>query len=348
MMMIDRPHTPPKEDIVLYDVAANMTDQPQRFILQAIDPDLGCPAFEAMFAVARLDELRHILGEAADNDPELEMHYRLESSEIATISRRFEVPFDPGEREAWLCRWTHRRDDVPYLVHTGYELPLMLEGRKPFARMGAEHYPPHTHWNEDRFDHYVSQGLLHKEVELEKFDEPYRAKDGRTFQGLRTVYYTLRGEEWRIDAWKLISKVAAKEGWSNTFERLEGMLFGYEEWQNDWWSERLRKRRQQFGTLLVYLAVTVEELAAIAALGHRSLPPMWHSLRLFAAFTEDSRDDEHRRSLQVSDAHVLVRFRVKALPFLDLVGNKQAAVHELPAERIPELNRLILETIEVV
>jgi hypothetical protein len=328
-------------------VAANMTDQPQRFILQAIDPDLGCPAFEAMFVVKRLDELRHILGEAAADDPELEMHYRLESAEVAAISRRFEVPFNPGEREAWLCRWTQRRDEVPYLVHTGYELPLMLEGRKPFARMGAEHYPPHTHWNEDRFDHYVSQGLLHKEVELEKFNEPYCVKDGRTFEGLRTVYYTLKGQEWRIDAWKLISK-ASKEGWNDTLELLEGMLFGYEEWQNDWWIEHLRKHRNKFGTLLVYVTLTSDELAAIAALGHRSLPPMRRSLKLFTAFAEDSSDDEHRRSLQTNDAHVLVRFRVKALPLADLVGNERAAVHELPADRVPELNRLILEAIEVV
>jgi hypothetical protein len=346
-MVVDRQHTHPKMEIVLYDAAANMTNQPQRFILQAIDPDLGCPAFEAMFVAERLDELRHILGEAADGDPELEMDYRLETAEVAAISRRFGVPFDPGEREAWLCRWTQRRDEVPYLVHTGYELPLMLEGRKQFARMGPEHYPPHRHWNEDRFDNYVVQGLLHREIELAPFSEPYRTKSGRTVEGLRTVYYTLKGQEWRIDAWKLISK-ASKEGWNDTLERLEGMLFGYEDWQNDWWGEHLRKQRNKFGTLLVYLAVTTQELAAIAAQGHRSLPPMTRSLKLFAAFTEDSSDDEHRRSLQASDTHALIRIRVKALPFLDLVGTKQAAAHGLPIDRIPELNRLILEAIEVV
>jgi hypothetical protein len=25
------------------------------------------------------------------------------------------------------------------------------------------------------------------------------------------------------------------DGWNEHFERLEGMLFGYEDWQNDWW-----------------------------------------------------------------------------------------------------------------
>ena len=223
----------------------------------------------------------------------------------------------------------------------------MLEGRKPFARMNSE-YPPNTHWNEHRYDHYVAHGSLHKEVELEKFKAPLRTKDGRTFEGLRTVYYTLKGQEWRIDAWKLIAKAAAKDGWNDTFERLEGMLLGYEEWQNDWWSEHRRKQLQQFGTLLVYLAVTAQDLAAIAASGYRALPNKPGSLKLLAAFGEGPDDDARRLSLRTADASALVRIRVKTRPFLELVGNRQSAVHELPADRIPDLNRLISETIEVV
>jgi hypothetical protein len=47
----------------------------RRFILSAIDPDLGHPAFESMFVVERLEELRTFLGKAADNDPGLELFY---------------------------------------------------------------------------------------------------------------------------------------------------------------------------------------------------------------------------------------------------------------------------------
>ena len=42
--------------------------EPRRFILQTVDPDLGHPAFEAMFVVERPEELRAILGEAAAED----------------------------------------------------------------------------------------------------------------------------------------------------------------------------------------------------------------------------------------------------------------------------------------
>ncbi len=52
--------------------------QPHRFILQALDPEYGHPAFETMFAVERLQELQALLGAAADEDPELEMVYTLD------------------------------------------------------------------------------------------------------------------------------------------------------------------------------------------------------------------------------------------------------------------------------
>jgi len=223
-----------------------MTKQPRRFILEAIDADLGYPAFEALFVVARPEELRAILGEAAAEDPDLNWVYTLEPEELLAISRKFEVPFDPQGRTTRLYQWTHARE-VPYLIHTGYELALLLEGRKQFARMSYE-YPPERHPEEERFDRYVTQGVLHKEVELEPFARPIRGKFGQTFEGVRYAYYTRKGEEWRIAAWKLVSKASAKAGWNESFERLEGMLFGYEEWENDWWIEDLRKRRTRSPT----------------------------------------------------------------------------------------------------
>lgn len=55
----------------------------------------------------------------------------------------------------------------------------------------------------------------------------------RGFLGTRTIYYSLKGEEWRISASRTIWEAAARPGgWNEHFERLEGMLFGYEAWQN--------------------------------------------------------------------------------------------------------------------
>jgi hypothetical protein len=159
---------------------------------------------------------------------------------VAAITSRFGVSFDPEGRETCLRAWNWWRE-VPYLSHEGYELPLLLEGRKPFARM-SDVYPPEQHSGEERFDRYVAQGLIHKEVVVEPFAKPHRAH-GRVYQGERIVYYTRKGEEWRIPASKLLWSAAKKTGWSDDFERMEVMLFGYEEWQCDWWIAHRRARR---------------------------------------------------------------------------------------------------------
>jgi len=216
-------------------------NKPRRFILQAMHPEYGCPAFETMFVVDRLEELRELLGSDAEQDPDLEYFYTLESDDVAAINRRFDVGFDPMGRTACLYKWTESRS-FPYLIHTGYELALMIDGRKQFARM-YEEYPPMRHHHEEYFAPFVAQGLLHKEVDIQKFDEPIHSR-GRVLEGLRRVYYTRIGEEWRVAAWRLIEAASYKTGWNDTFERLEGMLFGYEDWQNDWWLAYCRRNRQ--------------------------------------------------------------------------------------------------------
>ena len=217
-----------------------MTQNARRFILQALDPEHGSPVFEALFRVIDLDKLRALLGSCADNDPDLDGSYKLDASDLVELFKLFGVVFNPGEYETLLCPW-HSLREAPYLVHTGYELPLMLEGRKPFSYF-VEEYPPHHHSGEEYFEAYASKGLIQRHVELEPFVAPMRGMGGQMFEGVRIVSYALKGEEWRIPAWKLIRTAAQKSGWNAQFERLEGMLLGYEDWQNDWWIAQFAKR----------------------------------------------------------------------------------------------------------
>lgn len=221
-----------------------MNPKPRRFVLQGLDPDHGSSVLEAAFVVSEIEDLRVLLSDAR-HDPALERGYFLDAVELAAINKRFGTAFDPDGREVLLQPW-HSIRDVPYLIHTGYELPLLLEGRKQLARF-SEAYPPGHHWNEEKFDRYVAEGALHKNVVLEPFEEPIRLNDGKFVEGTRIVYYTRKGEEWRIPASNLIWAAAAKSKWSEDFERLQGMLFGYEDWQNDWWIAELRRRGRKFG-----------------------------------------------------------------------------------------------------
>lgn len=320
--------------------------EPLRFILQAIDPDLGHPSFETMFTVERPEKLRSILGEAASEDPDLDFFYTLEPEELTAINQAFGISFDPQGRTICLYKWTrHRRQEVPYLIHTGYELALMVDGRKPLTWISME-YPPLSHHNESRFDHYVAEGMLHKEVELEPFSSPHQMKSGRVLEGIRSVYYTLKGEEWRIAAWKLVYKASTKGGWNNSFERLQGMLLGYADWQNDWWIDDIRRREREFGTLLAYIVVTPDQLAAIEHSAFRAMPMAVGGLRI--AVSLEAEDDKELQLLKTAEAPVLVKVRIKARQFFDLVGFKQATRHELPADRIKDLNRAIVGEIEVI
>jgi hypothetical protein len=246
--------------------------RPNHFILEAFDRDLWCPVLQARFAVDDIEALRGFLGEAAGEDPAPERRYELDDRQLAAIVAKLGIAFDPAqlgarELDIKLFRW-QPRFAAPYLIHTGYELPLLLEGRKKLARM-SHLYPPATFDGEDRFERWVAEGVLHREEVVEPFDPP-----AKTYLGHRTVYYTPKGEEWRIPASKLIWEAAGKSGgWNEHFERLEGMLYGYEDWQNDWWI-KVGLDGGGFGGLKFCCAVTATGLAWMEAAGFRALPPI--------------------------------------------------------------------------
>lgn len=316
-----------------------MTERPKRFILQAYHPEYACPAFETMFAVERLEDLRELLGSDAQDDPEIERGYWLEPADLAAIAQRFGVAFDAGDRDVCLCRW-QGLCELPYLAHTGYELLLMLDGSKKLANMYFE-YPPHRHPDEDQFDRFVAEGLLHKGVDVEPFDKPMRSAAGNVFDGLRRAYYTPKGEEWRIQAFRLIKKT--KGGWNDTLERLEGMLYGYEDWQNDWWADDRRRKLRQFGTCLVNAALTSSEMVGLEHSGFRALPALDRSLTVIVSLDDDLTEDEWRQL-----GPNLIRFRVKLRAFLELSAHPQGRSHTLRADQIKDVNTLLVEKIEVV
>ena len=104
------------------------------FLIEAFDLERWCPVLQAMFPVDDPEALRAILAGMADDDPELEKTYFLDDEELAAIVATFNVSFDAAQLdskdlEISLSRW-RSSDRTPYLIHTRYELPLLLEGRK--------------------------------------------------------------------------------------------------------------------------------------------------------------------------------------------------------------------------
>jgi hypothetical protein len=307
------------------------------FILEAVDRELCCPVLQARFRVQNLDVLRAFLGEDATGDPYIrERIYPLDAAAVAGLVAAFGVQFDPGRLDGtqidiFLCK-LGRLSGVPYLVHSGYELPLLLDGRKKLARMYNE-YPPATFEGEDRFDHWVAQGQLHREEVFEPFETPIK-----TWLGVRTVYYTPKGEEWRIAAWQWVWEASIKAGgWNEYFERLEGMLYGYEDWQNDWWIGT-GVSGGGFGGVRLCCTVTAAGLAWIEAAGYRALPPV-HKPNL-AIISYDVSAGEKMRAFMLDDpdAVALVAFNVFGGIVSGLSDSSSGPPWHMPRERIRELN----------
>lgn len=122
---------------------------------------------------------------------------------------------------------------LPYLVHTNRELGLMLRGVKPLAYFmdvaGQEPDCLVRYWR--MFDRHVGLGRFVKR----EFHDP--APERPQFQ-FRSIFYSLPGEEWRIDAFRTL--LAQPGAWSRNRERRFGELLGYADWQNDYWLSHRR------------------------------------------------------------------------------------------------------------
>ncbi|HWE19309.1 MAG TPA: hypothetical protein VG758_19345 [Hyphomicrobiaceae bacterium] len=316
---------------------AQETCRPGCFVLEAFDLALWCPIAQAPFQVTDIDDLRSILGLAAEDDPNLDCLHHMEDEEVAAVVSKFDA-FDPRSVDgADLTIRLYRRPDVieaPYLVHTGWELPLLLDGRKKLARF-SDAYPPATFYGEDAFDRWAADGVLHKEV----VDEPFEKPIGR-YLGHRTVYYTPKGEEWRIPAYKLIEKASEKGGgWNEDFTRLEGMLFGYEDWQNDWWIKTLLEQGALGGATFC-CAVTAAGLAWAESAGLRALPPIEPNLQVIAYRRKTSDVDLKELLLVRPDSAAVMRFTVARLHLLQhIIDSRQDGPWAVPGHQIPELNQ---------
>jgi len=157
----------------------------------------------------------------------------LQADDVSRLKARFKIAFEPEATVVRLRRW-HPLDDLPYKIHTGRELAMMLDGSKPLSCFSGL-YPPDSEIEEipERlFDPYVEKGRFVKREYVMFADNCGPALRSKGL-GMRIVMYALPDQEWRINAMLLLLDTASKGGWSEGFERMQGSLLGYEEWQND-------------------------------------------------------------------------------------------------------------------
>ncbi len=171
---------------MLTDRLRNDVPSARWFVLQAKDAALGHPTAEARLKVNDLDVLRLILGDAASDDAELEACYELEERDLEAIAVEFGVRFETGLRPVSLVPWRSTRD-APYLNHGGFELPLMPEGRKPFAKFSE---PEPSEWLDELlilFEPFVAEGRIIRRV----VRQAKTGADGSAMCMMREVYFSL-------------------------------------------------------------------------------------------------------------------------------------------------------------
>lgn len=123
-------------------------------------------------------------------------------------------------------------DNYPYVIHTNRELELMLAGKKPLAVFAHERVDGFEKWDalaDQDFDTHVAKGVFSENMRTFSC----RTRDGFGFN-IDYYFYTLPGEEWRVEAFCLLLKMRERRQWCAQLERLEGELLGYTDEQNDY------------------------------------------------------------------------------------------------------------------
>ncbi|WP_236872918.1 hypothetical protein [Burkholderia sp. LA-2-3-30-S1-D2] len=322
-----------------------MTYPSTPFILSAIDPDLLYPCLEVRFETDDLDALRRLVDPDAPEDADLDDYYLLSPTQVAAVCDTFAIEFEHGSRDAIISKYVDTGVRIPYLVHTGYELALMVQGRKPFGfiEFNSEWWP--SVLLKARFDEYVAQGVLHSHEII--VDAP--ARPGRPARRIGQILYTLKGEEWRIPALEFFRQNVNRRGdGCENMERLEGALLGYEPWQNDWWIDHLARSGSGLYGASSIVKVDRAQFDWLVHAGFRALPPV--DTPTFTLYSSHWLDEDAMKAAIRDDPTIeaFVQFNGGQAQILHAADFRTAGPYEIPATLIPSINRRLWRPVRVL
>ena len=319
-----------------------MENKRTSFILSALDPDLDCPWLQIRFETDDFEKLCQCAVIDLERDPQLDRGYLLAPAEVAAVCKAFEIEFEHASREAFLRKHTGHGDDIPYLIHTGYELALMVQGRKPYAFIEFDSANAPSVTRKTRFDAYVTKGVLRAHEEI--FDV-----GGQPGRRIGQTFYAVAGEEWRIPAAEFIRQNINShgDGYENR-ERLQGALLGYERWQNDWWIDHLAKSGLTLYGAPLICKIDRSQHDWLAHAGFRALPPFGAST--FTLHSPQSLDEQTMERAMEEDPHIeaFVQFNVGLRHLMHAADFRTAGPYEIPTSLIPTINQNLSRAVRVL
>lgn len=116
-----------------------------------------------------------------------------------------------------VLRSSNITDSLSYATHTGRELMMMLEGKKPMASF--------CRYANDKFD----------ELKIQPFSEYvnlkylYKMKFYLKIDGKNIIYtlFSTKENQWRMSVYKKLKKSSRDTQWDNQKDAIEGLLLGY-------------------------------------------------------------------------------------------------------------------------
>jgi hypothetical protein len=236
--------------------------------------------------------------------------------------------------------WTSELNNIPYAIHTGFELPLLLSGRKKLGWLNIE--PWDGEFENDRracFERCVAQGILGKQEDL---FESERGKVG-------TIYYFPIDEAWRVPSLQLIRKASGEcGGWNEVFERMEGMLMGYGKAENDAWNAICLESGNPSLGMSICCLLDNEELSFVRNSGLNSLP--WNiDTDLICFRNVNYHEDSLRTLLKDHGKCAVVRCWISYPKFLKVAKIEiSPGAWKIAKSQIPLLNSLFKRKLFIV
>jgi hypothetical protein len=111
-----------------------------RYVLEAVDPTTASISYEVRFHIKDLQELLAVLG-LTEVQFKPGWTYYPSAAAVTRLKHHYSLNFSDDGFECALRSW-HPNDDLPYKVHTGRELAMMLKQTKPLA-VFCDDYPKH-------------------------------------------------------------------------------------------------------------------------------------------------------------------------------------------------------------
>ena len=251
-----------------------------------------------------------------------------------------------GDWDGHPIRLRHECSELPYRVHGGRELDLMMKGLKPLSVFTC--VEPSSSLERFLFRYFEPLVERRKLVSGKLCEE-----GGGDSTTTSTMKYALPNEAWRVEAYTLMALAARDCKWNDALERIEGLLLGYTREQNNSWIAYRKRNGYRWGLQATYKILTDVEVASVRKIGCKAFVSDGDPIRLYLPHYSDGQNDPSA-ALANGRNTALAKFYLPMVRFIEFSKGVNRAsgvdfeIFEIPGSSLARLNELIDGIIEII